>query len=135
MFDLPSDFYTVMDFFSFAIAVVAFLFARKAFNQASALRARLDQIEALASLAAAARPAPPPLPVQQAPVAPSAAPEARIETTEPIASRVQPAPPPPIPEITAAASQPGPGFAARIATLSGAVVGVPALSPRGVFLV
>ena len=46
MFDLPSDFYTVMDFFSFAIAVVALFFARKALNQASALRARLDAVQA-----------------------------------------------------------------------------------------
>jgi uncharacterized membrane protein len=135
MFDLPSDFYTVMDFFSFGIAVVAFLFARKALNQASALRARLDQIEALASLAAAARPAPPPLPVQQAPVAPSAAPEARIETTEPIASRVQPAPPPPIPEIPSAASETGPGFEERIGTRWVVWVGGLTLALGGFFMV
>src|SRR5258708_24788919 len=46
MFDSPSDFFTVVDFFSLAIAVVAFMFARKAFNQAAQLRARLDAIEA-----------------------------------------------------------------------------------------
>jgi uncharacterized membrane protein len=135
MFDLPSDFYTVMDFFSFAIAVVAFLFARKALNQASALRARLDQIEALASSSAATRPAPPPLPVQQAPIAPSAASEAAIETTEPIASRVQPAPPPPIPEAPAAASDAGPGFEERIGTRWVVWVGGLTLALGGFFMV
>jgi uncharacterized membrane protein len=135
MFDLPSDFYTVMDFFSFAIAVVAFLFARKALNQASALRARLDQIQALASSAAAARPAPPPLPVQEAPIVPPAAPEAHIETTEPIASRVQPAPPPPIPEIPAAASETGPGFEERIGTRWVVWVGGLTLALGGFFMV
>src|SRR5258708_18123576 len=58
MFDSPSDFFTVVDFFSLAIAVVAFMFARKAFNQAAQLRARLDAIEA-AGLQR--RPVPPPL--------------------------------------------------------------------------
>src|SRR5258708_20142989 len=57
MFDSPSDFFTVVDFFSLAIAVVAFMFARKAFNQAAQLRARLDAIEA-AGLPP--RPVPPP---------------------------------------------------------------------------
>jgi uncharacterized membrane protein len=135
MFDLPSDFYTVMDFFSFAIAVVAFLFARKALNQASALRARLDQIEALAPSATAARPAPPPLPLQEAPIAPPVAPEAQIETTEPIASRVQPAPPPPIPEIPAAASETGPGFEERIGTRWVVWVGGLTLALGGFFMV
>jgi len=135
MFDLPSDFYTVMDFFSFAIAVVAFLFARKALNQASALRARLDQIEALAPSSAAARPAPPPLPAHETPIAPSAAPEARIETSEPIASRVQPAPPPPIPEIPAAASETGPGFEERIGTRWVVWVGGLTLALGGFFMV
>jgi len=135
MFDLPSDFYTVMDFFSLAIAVVAFLLARKALNQASALRARLDQIQALASSAAAARPAPPPLPVQEAPIVPPAAPEAHIETTEPIASRVQPAPPPPIPETSAAASETGPGFEERLGTRWVVWVGGLTLALGGFFMV
>ena len=43
MFDIP------FDFFSLVIAIVAFIFARKAFNQAAMLRARLDAIEATAS--------------------------------------------------------------------------------------
>src|SRR5258706_3430826 len=52
MFDLP------FDFFALLIAIVAFIFARKAFNQSAMLRARLDAIEA-AGLQA--RPGPPPL--------------------------------------------------------------------------
>ena len=36
MFDSP------FDFFSLVIAIVAFIFARKAFNQAAQLRARID---------------------------------------------------------------------------------------------
>ena len=51
MFDLP------FDFFALLIAIVAFLFARKAFNQAATLRARLDAIEATGLQA---RPSPPP---------------------------------------------------------------------------
>ena len=34
------------DFFAIVIAIVAFIFARKAFNQVAALRARLDVLEA-----------------------------------------------------------------------------------------
>src|SRR5258707_10008678 len=56
MFDLP------FDFFALLIAIVAFIFARKAFNQSAMLRARLDAIEA-AGLQA--RPGPPPLPPRQ----------------------------------------------------------------------
>src|ERR1035437_4318308 len=58
MFDSP------FDFFSLLIAIVAFIFARKAFNQAAMLRARLDAIEATAWQA---RPiTPPPLtPLQE----------------------------------------------------------------------
>src|SRR5260370_30047143 len=65
MFDSPSDFFTVVDFFSLAIAVVAFMFARKAFNQAAQLRARLDAIEA-AGLQRTPVP-PPPTPLQENP--------------------------------------------------------------------
>ena len=67
MFDSP------FDFFSLVIAIVAFIFARKAFNQTAALRARLDQLESLASSAAATSPVPPPLPVPEAAVAPPSA--------------------------------------------------------------
>jgi hypothetical protein len=103
MFDSLSDFYSVLDYFSFAIAAAALLFARKALNQAKALRARLDRIEgspieASAMAPAAATPAPPPLPVPEAPIAPSEAGEADIETTEQTAPRVEPTPHPrPVP--------------------------------------
>jgi hypothetical protein len=36
----------MFEFFALVIAIVAFMFARKAFNQVDALRARLDAIEA-----------------------------------------------------------------------------------------
>ena len=49
----------MFDFFAMAIAVVALIVARKTFNQAAILRARLDAIEAMGLQA---RPAPPPLP-------------------------------------------------------------------------
>ena len=56
MFDTP------FDFFALLIAVVAFIFARKALNQAATLRARLDAVEA----AWQARPVAPPLtPLQE----------------------------------------------------------------------
>ncbi|MGB8400956.1 MAG: DUF2339 domain-containing protein, partial [Bradyrhizobium sp.] len=61
MFDSP------LDFFALVIALVAFIFARKAMNQAAALRMRLEAIEAIA----AAGPVPPPLtPVQELEQAP-----------------------------------------------------------------
>ena len=52
MFELP------FDFFSLVIAIVAFIFARKAFNQAAMLRARLDAIEAAAGEAGPRRRSP-----------------------------------------------------------------------------
>src|SRR5438477_229543 len=38
---------TPFDFFALLIAVAAFIFARKAFNQSAVLRARLDALEAM----------------------------------------------------------------------------------------
>ena len=72
MFDSP------FDFFSTVIAIVAFIFARKAMNQVAALRARLEAIE---TTAAATRAVPPPLtPIQafeqtEAAASPGIAPE------------------------------------------------------------
>jgi uncharacterized membrane protein len=57
MFDSPFDFFTL------AIAIVAFIMARKAMNRAAALRTRLETIEANA----AARAVPPPLPLMPSP--------------------------------------------------------------------
>src|SRR5882762_8235734 len=132
MFDSP------LDFFSLVIAIVAFIFARKAFNQTAALRARLDLMETVASSAAAARPMPPPLPAQEGPIAPSASDQIRIEATEegsPPSS--QPVAPPPMPEIPAAApaSQPGPGFEERIGTRWVVWVGGLTLALGGFFMV
>ena len=57
MFDSP------FDFLPLAIAIIAFIMARKAMNQAAALRTRLEAIEANA----AARSVPPPLPLTPSP--------------------------------------------------------------------
>src|SRR5258708_12354567 len=83
MFDSPSDFFTVVDFFSLAIAVVAFMFARKAFNQAAQLRARLDAIEAAG--------------LQRRPVPPPLTPPPEPQQTPPAAAPTVEHPPPPAP--------------------------------------
>jgi uncharacterized membrane protein len=132
MFDSLSDFYSVLDYFSFAIAAAAFLFARKALNQANALRARLDRIEAVTTATAVATPVPPPLPMPEAPIAPSEAGEAGIEATAP---PVEPAPPPPIPDVPPAAPETGPGFEERIGTRWVVWVGGLTLALGGFFLV
>jgi uncharacterized membrane protein len=129
MFDSP------FDFFSLVIAIVAFIFARKAFNQVAVLRARLDAIEAPAAASAAV---PPPLPVFEAPIAPSASDKTRIETTEAEAPPVQPAPAPqPTPEMSVPPplQQPGPGFEERIGTRWVVWVGGLTLALGGFFMV
>src|SRR6266568_4816216 len=130
MFDSP------FDFFSLVIAIVAFIFARKAFNQTAALRARLDQLESLASSAAATSPVPPPLPVPEAAVAPPSASDTKAETMQ-ATPPAQPVAPPPIPDIPAAApaSQPGPGFEERIGTRWVVWVGGLTLALGGFFMV
>jgi uncharacterized membrane protein len=131
MFDSP------FDFFSLVIAIVAFIFARKAFNQTAALRARLDLMESLASSAAATRAVPPPLPFEEAPVAPSAASESKTETIDQAAPPAPPVAPPPIPDVPAAApaSRPGPGFEERIGTRWVVWVGGLTLALGGFFMV
>ena len=57
----------MFEFFALVIAIVAFIFARKAFNQIDALRARLDALEAAAPLVAATPVAPPPVPAYRNP--------------------------------------------------------------------
>src|SRR5260370_31283515 len=81
MFDSP------LDFLSLVIALVAFIFARKAMNQVTALRARLEAIEAMP--AAAARLVPPPLPSGQE----------FAQTPTPTAPSVPPEPPPLAPDV------------------------------------
>src|SRR5258708_21211604 len=121
MFDSPSDFFTVVDFFSLAIAVVAFMFARKAFNQAAQLRARLDAIEA-AGLQR--RPVPPPLPPPQeleqtlaaaAPTVEQPAAAAPAEQVMPAAGE-EPIPPPDTPPapLPPPLPQPAPRLQGRI---------------------
>ena len=130
MFDLP------FDFFSLAAAIVAIIFARKALNQVAVLRARLDLMETLA--APAARPAPPPLPAYEAPVAPSVSERTRIEATEAEAPPIQPATwaqpdsempaPPPLPPTQ-------PGFEERLGTRWVGWVGGLTLALGGFFMV
>src|SRR5882757_4929708 len=96
------------------------------------LDARLD---AIAPSTAATTSMPPPIPVREAPIAPSEPDEIRIETTEAEAPPSQPAPPPPIPDIPAAASQPGPGFEERIGTRWVVWVGGLTLALGGFFMV
>src|SRR6266404_1264885 len=120
MFDSP------FDFFALVIAIVAFIFARKAFNQVAALRARLDAIESAPVLA---RPAPPPLAPLQA------ATDADAEPVAPIASSGDATPqdvgttaPPPVP-------QSGPGIEERIGTRWVVWVGGLTLALGGFFMV
>src|SRR5882724_4567737 len=106
----------MFEFFALVIAIVAFIFARKAFNQVDALRARLDAIEAAAPRVAATTIAPPPVPAYETPIAPLAADGISAETTEELALPIPPASPPPTPDIPAPVPQPGPGFEERIGT-------------------
>ena len=117
----------MFDFFSLLVAIVAFIFARKAFNQAAELRARLDAIEATGLRAT---PVPPPVPTHEAPIPSSAA-------TEPAPPPIQPVAPPPIPDLPPAtpASQPGPGFEERIGTRWVVWVGGLTLALGGFFMV
>src|SRR5664279_5698882 len=137
MFDSPSD------FFALVIAIVAFIFARKALNQIAALRARLDAIESAPILA---KPVPRPLtPLQEleqtlAASAPPAAPGqpatvADAEPVAPIASSDKSAPrntgaavPPPLPPS-------GPGIEERIGTRWVVWVGGLTLALGGFFMV
>jgi uncharacterized membrane protein len=130
MLDLP------FDFFSLVVALVAFVLAFKAFNQAAALRARLDVMERLASSAAVSRPVPPPL-AAQAPATPAAASEIRTETTDEAAPPIQPEMPPSLPDVPAAvaASPPSPGFEERVGTRWVVWVGGLTLALGGFFMV
>jgi uncharacterized membrane protein len=128
MLDMP------FDFFSLVIALVALILAFKAFNQAAALRARLDVMEKQAS-AAAPQPVPPPLAAHEAPIAPAAASEIRTETADEAAvPPTQSAAPPPLPD-TPPAAPPGPGFEERIGTRWVVWVGGLTLALGGFFMV
>src|SRR5882757_7242538 len=124
----------MFEFFALVIAIVAFIFARKAFNQIDALRARLDALEAAGPRVTAAPVAPPPIPAYETPIAPLAADEVSTETTEE-AAPIPSSSPPPIPDIPAPAPQPGPGFEERIGTRWVVWVGGLTLALGGFFLV
>src|SRR4051794_17147929 len=123
----------MFEFFALVIAIVAFIFARKAFNQVDALRARLDAIEAAPRVATAAV-APPP-PSYEAPLAP--APDIETETTLEASPPIEPASPSPASELPAAtpAPQPSAGFEERIGTRWVVWVGGLTLALGGFFLV
>ncbi|MEP6841290.1 MAG: DUF2339 domain-containing protein, partial [Bradyrhizobium sp.] len=89
MFDNPFDFAALV------IAIVAFIFARKAMNQTAALRTQLDLMQKLA----ADRPVPPPL--------------TRVQTAGQVVT--PPAPPPIIPEVESIAPAAAPKAAPDIA--------------------
>ena len=140
MLDSPFDFLALL------VAIVAFIFARKAFNQAAMLRARLDAIEATAQQA---RPvSPPPTPLQEpertlAASSPGVAAEqpataADAEPVTPVAEDQPAAPsaatsgpaamPPPLPQAE-------PGFEERIGTRWVVWIGGLTLALGGFFMV
>jgi uncharacterized membrane protein len=138
MFDSP------FDFFALLIAVVAFIFARKALNQAATLRARLDAVEA----AWQARPVAPPLTPLQEFEQTRAASSPGIAAEQPPTVAAEPIPPvaedqpamqaaapggpaampPPLPE-------PQPGFEERIGTRWVVWIGGLTLALGGFFMV
>jgi uncharacterized membrane protein len=127
----------MFEFFALVIAIVAFIFARKAFNQIEALRARLDAMEAAAprAIIAAAAPPPPPMAETEIPVAPLAPDEIDAEVSEDAAAPGQPPPLPPMPDAPVSAPQAGPGFEERVGTRWVVWVGGLTLALGGFFLV
>jgi uncharacterized membrane protein len=127
----------MFEFFALVIAIVAFIFARKAFNQIDALRARLDAMEAAAPRAAgaAAAPPPPPLAETEIPIAPLATDEIDTTVTDDTAAPGQPPPLPPMPDTPVPASEPGPGFEERVGTRWVVWVGGLTLALGGFFMV
>jgi uncharacterized membrane protein len=124
----------MFEFFTLVIAIVAFIFARKALNKIDALRARLDALEAAGARVAATPVAPSSVPAYETPIVPLAADAVGTETTKEAA----PSPsawPRPIPEIPAPAPQAGPGFEERIGTRWVVWVGGLTLALGGFFLV
>jgi len=131
----------MLDFLSLLIAIVALIVARKTFNQAALLRARLDAIENAASAAAAPRQAPPPLGAREEPLAPSSADTIRTEPAAEAPPPLQPAPAPAKPAIPVSVAappplaQPGPGFEERIGTRWVVWIGGLTLALGGFFMV
>src|SRR4051794_9516833 len=122
MFELLSDYWSILDSFTCVIAIVALVFARRATNELRGLRARLDVLERVGP----ARAVPPPLSATrrvETPVAP-APPAAETERTAERAPPTAPASPPPlreaspgvVPPTVPASPQAGPGFEERLGT-------------------
>jgi uncharacterized membrane protein len=140
MFDWP------FDWFSIAVAAVAFVLALKAFNRADKLRARLDALEAAQARTAAA-PVPPPLaPLQE--IEPALAPWPAGSAVEQPTTPFEPASPAPLDETpatdatseSAAAAPPpipaaAPGFEERIGTRWVVWIGGLTLALGGFFMV
>jgi uncharacterized membrane protein len=135
MFDSPFDFLVLL------IAIVAFILARKALNQAAALRARLDALEANGWQA---RPIPPPLtPLQELEQTLAASPGvaaeppavAGAELTAPVAEDRPAAAAPGTTPVPPPLPQPEPGFEERIGTRWVVWVGGLTLALGGFFMV
>jgi uncharacterized membrane protein len=130
---------SLLDFLAFVIAIAAFIFAGRIFNQVAALRARLDLMERLASHAAAAKYVPPALPTRESPIAPSAADTIRTETAVEAPPPLQPVPAPAKPAIPVSVppplSPPGPGFEEQIGTRWVVWIGGLTLALGGFFMV
>src|SRR4051812_3867559 len=124
----------MFEFFALMIAIVAFIFARKALNQVDALRARLDALEAAAPRVAVAPVAPAPVPAYETPIVPLSADEVSTEAPQETAT-IPPASPPRISDIPAPTPQARPGFEERIGTRWVVWVGGLTLALGGFFLV
>jgi uncharacterized membrane protein len=130
----------MFEFFAMAIAVIALIVARKSFNQATEMRARLDAIEASGWRA---QPAPPPLAPSQQPE-PAAAPEpetAAVSAPNEPAAPLHEAPPSAPDDASGVAAAPttlpqaSPGFEERIGTRWVVWLGGLTLALGGFFMV
>ena len=135
----------MFDFFAMVIAIVALIVARKTFNQAATLRARLDAIEATGFQA---KPIPPPLPAALEPEPTPTTPSPDIAADQPAmmagAQQAEPAPSdqPAAPDVAAVLTavpsplpQAQPGFEQRIGTRWVVWVGGLTLALGGFFMV
>jgi len=129
----------MLEFFPFAVAIVALIVAIRAFNQTTALRERVYALERAADRPAAPA-TPPPIPtvvpqataapesISSAPEAPPIAPEAETQAPSATPPPISEAPPPPLPEAQ-------PGFEERIGTRWVVWVGGLTLALGGFFMV